>query len=159
MRTAIAVVLAFCLAAAGCTLWKEKPVSEWSQATGGEHLERLFWKDLQAREWARLEDHMSATYVFQTPRGSLDRAGTLEHMKKLHLTDYSLGDFQIQPSGHDMIVTYTAVVRGTFDGQPLSATPIRMMTVWQRAKKGWMAIAHMDVASQQVSGGQVTGDR
>lgn len=148
MRTAIVIAVAISLAFSGCTMWKEKPVTKWSQATGGEHFERLFWKDLKAGDWNALEYHMSATYVFLTPNGPLDRAATLVHMKKLHLTGYSLSDFQIKPSGDDMIVTYSALAHGDFDGQPLPAKPIRMMTVWQRANKGWITIAHADVPAK-----------
>jgi hypothetical protein len=39
-------------------------------------------------------------------------------------------------------VTYAITLRGKFAGQPLPAEPVRMMTIWQKQKSGWLAIAH-----------------
>jgi hypothetical protein len=39
-------------------------------------------------------------------------------------------------------VSYTIAMRGTIAGQPLPSEPVRMMSVWQKQKAGWMAIAH-----------------
>ena len=139
------IACALLLALSGCTVAPGKPVHSWRQATGGEQLERLFWKDLQARNWTSLERHMAAEWVFLTPAGPLDRDATLEHMKKLEVKDYTLGEFVVRPSGTDVIVTYTIRLRGSFDGRPLAATPIRMMTIWQQGKQSWEAIAHADV--------------
>jgi hypothetical protein len=144
----VRAILLVLLVLPACTVWKEKPASRWSQATGGEQLERLFWQDLRAQKWLELESRMSSTWVFLTPSGPLDRAATLQHMKQVQLSEYSLGDFSIAPGGNDMIVTYTATVHGTLNGQPLPATPVRMMTVWQKSAKGWIAIAHADTPAR-----------
>ncbi len=130
---------------AGCTAWKEKPVNSWSQATGGEHLERLLWQNVKARKWTELQQHMAATWVWLTPNGPLDRAASLARLQKLQLADYTLGEFQVRPEGPDMVVTYIATARGTLDGQPLPEQPQRMLTVWQQAKNGWVAVAHAQV--------------
>ena len=137
-------------AVGGCTLWKERPVKAWDQATGGEHLERLFWKEIKDRNWAELEKHLAPTFVMITPAGRRDRAAALEHLKSFELADYVLGDFDIQPGGTNLVVTYAITIRGSQGGRPLASGPVRMMTVWQQGKRGWMAVAQsfMPAASE-----------
>ena len=72
----------------------------------------------------------------------LDRATLLEHLKTLELTDYSLGDIQTELNSRTMVVLYTVTMRGTAGGKPLPEGPVRMMTVWQQQKAGWMMITH-----------------
>jgi len=140
---AFSVVLVLLLG--GCTVYGGQKNQGW-HATGGEALERQFWADVKARNLTELEKHMALTWVFLTPSGPLDRAATLEHIRQLNISDYTLGDFKIVPNGPDMVVTYVAQVKGTnAKGEPLPATQMRMMTVWQKALKGWTAIAHADV--------------
>jgi hypothetical protein len=125
-----------------CTMWREHPVNKWSDATGGEGLERSFWKEVKEKNWNELERHLAGNHISVGPEGRLDRAAVLEHLQKLKLDDYSLGDFQVELNTQTLVVTYTVTMRGTLDGQPLPARPVEMMSVWQRQKAGWMMIAH-----------------
>lgn len=145
MRNRPPRLLAFCAVVllGGCTVWRERPVSNWSDVTGGEGLERAFWKDVKAKNWNQLERHIAGNFVSVTPvEGRLDRTAALQHLQPLQLDDYSLGDFQIELNAATLVVTYTITMRGTLAGQPLPTAPVRMMTVWQQQKTGWMAIAH-----------------
>jgi len=145
MGTNIVLLVAAATSLAGCTMWKEKAATDWSSATGAEHYERLMFKEIKARNWAEVERHLAPTFVAVLPGGSRDRAASLESLKPLALTDYSLGDFDVRPAGADMVVTYTAILQGTYNGQPLPSERLRMMTVWQQVNKGWAAIAHSAV--------------
>ncbi len=138
---ALAAVLAACSA---CTMWKDKPASSWSSATGAEQFERLMWRDVKDRRWAEVEGHLAPTFVWLDSGGTRDRTATVDYLKSLLLTDYTLGDFNTTTNGADLVVTYTAQVRGTYKGQPLPSEPIRMMTVWQQVTKSWVAIAHSE---------------
>jgi hypothetical protein len=140
----ICVLAAALSACSGCTMWKEKPANSWSSATGGEHFERLLWHDVKARHWAEVEAHLAPIFVSVYAGGARDRAATMDYLKSLALTDYTLGDFTTTTNGADMVVTYTAQVKGTYQGQPLPSETIRMMTVWQQVTKSWVAIAHSE---------------
>lgn len=142
----LAAVLAACF---GCTMWKEKPANSWSSATGGEHFERLMWRDVKAQHWADVEAHLAPSFVFVHASGTRDRAATMDYLKSLALSDYTLGDFNSTTNGADLVVTYTAQVKGTSNGQPLSSEPIRMMTVWQQVTKSWVAIAHSETSGSR----------
>jgi hypothetical protein len=144
----VAVILFVVATQVACTVWGQKPVKAWSQATGGEHLERLFWRDMKAQDWNELERHMAPEFTLLTPRGPLDRTATIEYLKQMSIQDYALSEFSVRPIGDGMIVTYTAMVHGTNGTEPISSAPIRMMTVWHRTKSGWGATAHADVAAK-----------
>jgi hypothetical protein len=143
MRYRLAAVLFAALVLTACTMWTEHPVKAWSDATGGEGLERVFWQEVQTKNWTGLEQHLAGNFVSVTPEeGRLDRAGFLDHLKQANLEEYSLGDVQVEMNTQTLVVTYTITLRGTFKGQPLPSTPVHMMTIWQKQKAGWMAIAH-----------------
>ena len=145
MRNYLAAFLLFCaaLSLGACSIWKEHPVKNWTDATGGEGLERSFWQDVKDKNWDELERHVSSTYTSINIEGDRwDRKQLLDHLRQLQLVDYSLGDFQVELQGNTAIVTYTATLHGTLAQQPLPTQPVSMMTVWQQQKKGWMAIAH-----------------
>ncbi len=90
-----------------------------------------------------MEQHLASNYVLATPEeGRLDRAAALAHLEQVRLDEFTLGDLQTELNTDTLIVTYAITLRGTFSGQPLPSDPVRMMTVWQKQKAGWMQIAH-----------------
>jgi hypothetical protein len=129
-----------------CTFYGEHPARALSEATGGEGLERVFWKDVQAGNWVEVERALASNYVGITPGGTLDRAATLEQYRQWQLKDYALGDLKTEMNGNTSVVTYSITLNGALNGtggtQPLPAAPQQMMTVWQQQKSGWVAIAH-----------------
>jgi hypothetical protein len=143
-RFAIFVLLAATLLLQACTVWREHPgSSQWTDATGGEGLERSFWREVKGKRWNELERHLASNYVAISPQaGRLDKAAALAQIQQLQLDDYTLVDLQGEMNSDTFVVTYSITMRGTFGGQPLPAEPLRMMTVWQREQAGWMAIAH-----------------
>ena len=141
------IFLVCTLVLTGCTLWREHPVSKWADVTGGEGLERSFWNEVKAKNWGELERHIAANYVCITPHGRLDRSAALEHIRQLELSEYSLGEVQVELDGNTMVVTYSIRLRASGNGA-VPAAPVQMMTVWQQQKMGWTAIAQA-VSPQQ----------
>ena len=130
-----------------CTFYGEHPARSLSEATGGEGLERVFWKNVQAANWVEVERSLASNYAGVTPVGMLDRSATLEQYRQWQLKDYALGDLKTEMNGTTFVVTYTITLNGvtsngTSGSQPLPSTPQHMMTVWQQQKKGWVIIAH-----------------
>ncbi|HZU43967.1 MAG TPA: nuclear transport factor 2 family protein [Terriglobales bacterium] len=142
-----------------CTMWKEHKVHGWSDATSGEQLERLFWSDLKAKNWGDLDKHLSSGFIYLSSHGTMDRATALEELKRIDITDFSLGDFVTQQNGPDLVVTYTVSAQGTRAGEPLPSAPIHMMTVWQQIPHGWIAIAHSRVPQTQTQSNTATSGR
>lgn len=149
---AIFVLLSATFLMPGCTVWREHPgSSKWTDATGGEGLERSFWKEVKDKKWGELERHIASNYVAVSAEGSrLDKAAALAQIQELKLDDFTLGDVQTELNSDTFVVTYTVAMRGTFSGRPLPTEPLRMMTVWQKQKAGWMAIAHSVLGPQHI---------
>lgn len=125
-----------------CTFYGEHPARSFSEATGGESLERVFWKHVQTANWTEVGRALASNYLGSTPSGSLDREATLAQYRQWQLKDYSLGDLKTELNGSAIVVTYTITLNGTAGSQPLPSAPQHMMTVWQQQKAAWVAIAH-----------------
>ena len=96
-------------------MWREHQVTEFKDATGGEGLERSFWKEVKSKHWNALEGHLAGNYVSFTPQeGRFDRVSMLAHLQKVQLDDFSLGDLQTELNTETLVVTYAITMRGTF---------------------------------------------
>jgi len=148
--TLILVTLALLL---GCTVWNEHKPTAWTDVTGGESLERVFWHEVQARHWPDLESRMAPNFVLITSEGTFDRAAAIEHWKQLQIQDFSLGELQSQLNGNTYIVTYILNIRGTAHGKSLPTTPLRALTIWQRqVREQWVMLAHSATPLSSSSG-------
>ncbi len=144
------LILTSAILTSACTFYGEHPAKALSEATGGEGLEQVFWKDVRAANWVEVERALASNYEGETPGGTLDRSATLEQYRSWQLREYAIGDLKTELNGNTIVVTYTITLNGTFNGsgngtggsQPLPSGPQHMMTVWQQQKKGWVAIAH-----------------
>jgi hypothetical protein len=140
--TGLALVL---LLEAGCTMFKEQPANTFAQATGGEGLERVFWKHIAAGNWTEIDRALASNYAGVTASGTLDKTAALEQYRQWQLKEYSLGDLKTELNGSTIVVTYTITLNGNAGGNggtPLSSGPQHMMSVWQQQKSGWVEIAH-----------------
>jgi len=133
-----------------CSCWDPRPTA-WTNATGAEQFEKLWWQAAQEKKWPEVEEHLASTYVWQSADSERDRAQTLDQLQKLQIAEYSMGETQVRPSGDVLIITYTMDLRGTLDGRPFAWRGQHMMTTWQQQKTGWIAIAH--------SGGSFAGSQ
>jgi hypothetical protein len=135
------MVLLFVAAFAGCSGGTPKHPT-WTNATGAEQYERLMWQAIQDKRWTEVEHQLAPTFSGVNSSGqALDRAGWLELCKNLQLKDYSLGDLTVQPAGADMVVTYVVHFNAADSGRPAPANGLRVVSVWQEIKKGWVLIA------------------
>jgi hypothetical protein len=130
------------LVASSCTLNREHAPRTFAQATGGEALERIFWKEIAARNWGEVEGALASNYIGLGPSGTLDRAAALDQYRSWQLKSYSLGDLQSEMNGDTFVIAYTTTLNGNAGSQPLPSTPQHMMSVWQQQKSGWVIIAH-----------------
>ena len=106
-RLAIFMLLSAVLLMSGCTVWREHPgSSNWKDATGGEGLERSFWKEIKAKRWIEVEHRISSNFVgVSAGGGRLDKAAALSHLQELQLDDYALGDVQSEMNSDTFVVT------------------------------------------------------
>ncbi len=135
----VAFVVGLCFLMAGCAGEPKHPT--WPTATGAEQHERLMWKAIQAKNWADVESHLSGTFIGVNADGQLfDRAGWLQLWKSTTVQEFSLGEMLVQPEGPNMKVTYILQLSGS-SSAPAPTAGVRVVSVWQQAKKGWILSA------------------
>jgi hypothetical protein len=127
---------------AGCTMYSEHPAKGFADATGGEGLERVFWKSVAAGNWTEIDRVLASNYSGVTVGLTLDKAAALEQYRQWQLKEYSLGDLKTELNGSTIVVTYTITLNGSAGGGALPSGPQHMMSVWQQQKSGWVEIAH-----------------
>jgi hypothetical protein len=126
----------------GCTLYPEKQPKAFADATGGESVERAFWRDVEKSNWKAVDSSLAANFVYVTAAGRIERTAALNTLHQLRLSDYSLGDLTTEMNGQTFVVSYTVTFRGTAGGQPLPDRPERRVSVWQKQKASWVLISH-----------------
>ena len=137
MRLLSALAISALLLLTAC--FKANP-SSWSGATGMEQHERLMWQSLQAGKWDDVSRHMAESFLGSYPDGAAgDRDAAIAHLRQLQVTDVSLGEFEVRPNGADMVVSYVAVLKGTWGGKPVPR--LRVISVWQTVRGGWVQIS------------------
>ena len=95
------------------------------------------WQAIRDKEWNEVEHHLAPAFVGVNAAGQkLDHAGWVEYWKGSQVTDFSLGELTVQPNGPDMIVTYDLRLNG-----PGPEGGVRVVSVWQQLKKGWVLTA------------------
>lgn len=144
-RSQILIFLTLLLAVFGstaCTEGKPPQSQKWAEATGAEAYERLWWKAIQDGDFNAAKWRLASIYTLTTTSGIRDREQALQYFQGLSLTSITFGDLEVKPHGVDMVVSYTATVQSKSSPTPQK---FYMTTVWQEAKKGWMAIAHSEV--------------
>ena len=117
------VVLALLTLAPACTFYGDHPARAMSEATGGEGLERVFWKEVQAGNWVEVERALASNYAGVTPTGTLDRSATLEQYRSWQLKDHAIGDLKTELNGTTIVVTYTITLRTSGDCR-LATAPV-----------------------------------
>src|SRR5260370_10145250 len=122
-----------------CTFYGDHHAGSLSEATGGEGLERIFWKNVQAANWVEVERSLASNYAGVTPAGTIDRSAALEQYRQWQLKDYALGDLKTEMNGTTFVVTYTITLNGLISNgiagsQALPPTPQHIMTLCQHQK-------------------------
>ena len=114
----------------------------WTNATGAEQCERLMWHSLQNKQWQEVDHHLAPLFMGVNSAGqSLDHAAWIEYWKQSQVTDYSLGELSAQPAGADVVVSYTVHFNDSSAGQTAPSSGVRVLSVWQSVKKGWVLIS------------------
>ena len=138
MRKLTIFALLLVLAVSGCTIGKEPKNPSWKGSTGAEAYERLMWKAIQAKDWKELGSRLAPTFTGVAADGAgLDRAAWIERWKSHPVAEFSLGELTVQPNGADMVVSYELHLQGADS----AAKGLRVVSVWQELKKGWVLIA------------------
>ena len=122
---------------AGCAGSPKHPT--WKNATGSEQHERLMWQAMKSQQWKDVASHLAPMFVGGGADGrKYDREGWMAYWKAARPSDYSLGEVMVDPAGTNMVVSYVLVI----NQQPTASNqPLRVLSVWQQVKSGWIMTA------------------
>jgi hypothetical protein len=152
---------------AGCAGSPRHPT--WKNATGSEQYERLMWQAMKSQQWKDVESHLAPMFVGVSADGrKYDRQGWMEYWKSARPGDYSLGEVTVDPAGANMVVSYVLVITqqaaarstskahsdneanaqssgtgasGAADNKATPGQPLRVVSVWQQVRSGWIMTA------------------
>ena len=123
----------------GCFRGSSKP--GWSTSSGAEEYERLMWQAIRDKDWMEVEHHLAPVFVGVNTNGQkFDHAGWVDYWKSLQVKDFSLGELTVEPEGADMVVIYDLQLSGA-SGSSIFAGKIRVVSIWQQLKAGWVLIS------------------
>jgi Domain of unknown function (DUF4440) len=148
-RLKVLILLSLFLPLLACTEGKPPQSQDWKAATGAEAYERLWWKAIQDGDFKTAQWRLASIYTLTTASGIRDREQAIQYFQGLNLSSISLGELEVKPHGVDMVVSYVATVQSKSSPNPQR---FYMTTVWQEAKRGWMAIAHSEVPAGTTGG-------
>ena len=97
--------------------------------------------NVKTKKWQDIDRIVASNFVATLPEGQLGRTEWFNRIQQLDLQEFSIGDLRVELHGATMVVTYQVTLNGTQTGQPLAATPVRRMSVWQQQQSGWVLIA------------------
>jgi hypothetical protein len=138
MRARLFLLILASATTVACNMWS-KPASGWTGAAGGEQIEQLFWKDVQAKNWTEVDRHVGGTFAGASAAGTMDRAAFLRQLQGTSFTDFSLSECESRMNGADMMITCT--MRATRGRQTATSATL---SVWQQLQKGWVMVAHSE---------------
>ena len=125
-----------------CGCWQEPGKYNWNNAPGAEQNERLMWQAVRDKAWNEVDHHLAPAFVGVNASGQkFDRTGWLEYWKSAQVTDFSLGELTVEPNGPDMVVTYELHLAGAASASSAPNFSVRVVSVWQQLKKGWVLTA------------------
>lgn len=121
----------------------------WSNATGAEQHERLMWQAMRNKDWTNFERSLAPAFVGIDSTGkSFHRAAWVERWKEAAITDYALGEMEVQPGGPDLVVTYLITLPSRNPANANAVQRLRVVSVWQHVKSRLILISSSMTPSQ-----------
>ncbi len=94
-RFTLTALLVYWMLVSACTFYGDHPARAFSEATGGEGLEHVFWKDVKTANWVQVERSLASNYQGVTSAGTLrplGRDGAVSHLAVARLCPRRFAD-------------------------------------------------------------------
>lgn len=107
--------------------------------------EKAIWDTIKAKSLDNFGGMLADDFVYVTNDGIYDKAGTLNGIRQLDLTDHSFSDWKsIMLDKDTALLTYLVNMKGTSGGQPIPPTPLRASSLWINRNGKWVGVFHQD---------------
>src|SRR5207248_232319 len=107
------------------------------------------WEAVKKKDWDAFGKLLAGDYIEILDDGVHDKTMTLQTVKDLELTDYTLSDWKMLPVDKDaVIITYTATEKGTFKGQAFPSGPYHEAAAYVNRNGEWVGIYYQETLSR-----------
>ena len=107
--------------------------------------EKAIWDAIKAKKPDDFGGMLADDFVYISNDGMYDKAGTINGIKQLDLTDVTFSDWKVLTLDKDAaIVVYTVNMKGTSGGQALPPAALRASSAWLNRGGKWVGIFHQD---------------
>jgi hypothetical protein len=117
--------------------------------------EKKIWDAIKNKDSASFAAMLADDFVYVSSDGVHDKAGTVDGIKELQITDLTLSDWKVLMLDKDAaVVTYTVNMKGTSGGEPFPSTPMRASSAWVNRGGKWVGVYHQDTEIKEGTTGQ-----
>jgi len=107
--------------------------------------ERQAYDALRRKDWDAFGRFLADDFIYVTGDGVHDRAKTVEMVRNLDLTDFSMTDTRVVNVDRDLaVVTYTSHSKGNYGGRPIDPETMRESSAWINRGGNWLLVYHQD---------------
>jgi len=123
---------------------ESKPAATISEADAIAN-EKAAWNAIKNKDYEAFGSMLASEQVEVTSEGVHDKAVTLDNIKEFEPTEVTLSDWKfLLVDKNAFVVTYTANVKGKYNGQALPPGPVRSSSAWVSRGGKWVAIYHQE---------------
>lgn len=112
--------------------------------------EKQIWDTIKKKDPNAFAAMLADDFVYVAIDGIFDKAGTVNGVKQLDLTDLTLSEWKTVMLDKDAaIVTYLVNMKGTSGGHPIPPTPLRASSAWVNRGGKWIGVFHQETEVEE----------
>lgn len=119
--------------------------------------EKAIWDKIKQKDPDGFAAMLADDFIYVSNDGVYDKAGTVNGIKQMELTEMTLSDWKTVMLDKDAaIVTYTVNIKGTNGGQPIPPGAQRAASLWVNRGGKWVGEFHQDTLVEETPKSAVT---
>jgi len=107
--------------------------------------EKQVWDKIKNKDADGFAGMLADDFIYIAADGVYDKAGTVNGVKDLEITDLTLSDWKVVMLDKDAAaVTYTVSMKGTSGGKAMPDSTQRASSAWVKRGDKWVAVYHQE---------------
>ena len=107
--------------------------------------EKAIWDTIKNKDYDAFGNMLAEDQLEVTSEAVFDKAGSIAAVKKFEPTEVTFSDWKFMSLDKDsFVVTYTANMKGKYDGKELPPGASRCSSAWVNRGGKWLAIYHQE---------------
>jgi len=95
----------------GCTVYPEQKQPTLMQTTSAEHVNRIFWQDVEQAKWSQANALLAPNAVWRVNGQVVARAQIVPWLRSLGIHGAQVSDVAVTPAVNDMNLVYTVQIQ------------------------------------------------